>query len=140
MYCRDIKGIFNRKEAESMNYLYWSCSMRSDFKDIDKSKVYFITGAAGFIGFHLSKRLLDEGCTVIGLDNLNDYYDVNLKKTRLGIIEKYDSFKFIFADLQDKDTLFKIFKEYEIDIVVNLAAQAGVRYSITNQMYTYNPI
>lgn len=106
--------------------------MRSDFKDIDKSKVYFITGAAGFIGFHLSKRLLDEGCTVIGLDNLNDYYDVNLKKTRLGIIEKYDSFKFIFADLQDKDTLFKIFKEYEIDIVVNLAAQAGVRYSITN--------
>lgn len=106
--------------------------MRNDYKELDKSKVYFITGAAGFIGFHLSKRLLDEGCTVIGLDNLNDYYDVNLKKARLEIIQKYDKLKFIFADLQDKVTLEKTFKENKIDIVVNLAAQAGVRYSITN--------
>lgn len=106
--------------------------MRKDYKELDKSKVYFITGAAGFIGFHLSKRLLDEGCTVIGLDNLNDYYDINLKKARLEIIEKYDKFKFVFADLQDKEALDKVFRENEIDIVVNLAAQAGVRYSITN--------
>lgn len=106
--------------------------MRSDYKELAKNKVYFITGAAGFIGFHLTKRLLDEGCTVIGLDNLNDYYDVNLKKARLAIIEKYDSFKFIYADLQDKEALEKVFKENKIDIVVNLAAQAGVRYSITN--------
>ncbi|MDI3312178.1 MAG: NAD-dependent epimerase/dehydratase family protein, partial [Thermoanaerobacterium sp.] len=61
--------------------------MRSDYKELDKNKVYFVTGAAGFIGFHLCKRLLDEGCTVIGLDNLNDYYDVNLKKARLDIIK-----------------------------------------------------
>lgn len=106
--------------------------MRRDYKELDKDKVYFVTGAAGFIGFHLSKRLLDEGCTVIGLDNINDYYDVNLKKARLEIIEQYDSFKFVYADLQDKKALEKVFKENKIDIVVNLAAQAGVRYSIIN--------
>lgn len=106
--------------------------MRSDYRTLDKNKVYFVTGAAGFIGFHLSKRLLDEGCTVIGLDNLNDYYDVNLKKARLEIIENYDSFKFVYADLQNKKKLEEIFKKNKINIVVNLAAQAGVRYSITN--------
>lgn len=97
-----------------------------------KDKVYFITGAASFIGCHLSKKLLCEGCTVIGLDNPNNYYDVNLKKSRLKLLKKYDSFKFIYGDLQEKDTLEKTFKENKIDIVVNLAAQAGVRYSITN--------
>jgi UDP-glucuronate 4-epimerase len=106
--------------------------MRSDYKVLDKSKVYLVSGAAGFIGFHLCKRLLDEDCSVIGLDNLNDYYDVNLKRARLDIIKKYDKFKFILADLQDKETLEKVFKKSEINIVVNLAAQAGVRYSITN--------
>ena len=97
-----------------------------------KNKVYFITGVAGFIGFHLAKRLLDEGCTVLGMDNLNDYYDVNLKRSRLKIISKYPLFTFIQGDIQDKLTLEKIFQENKIDIVVNLAAQAGVRYSITN--------
>lgn len=106
--------------------------MRSDYKELDKNKVYFVTGAAGFIGFHLCKRLLDEGCTVIGLDNLNDYYDVNLKKARLDIIKACGKFKFVYADLQDKDALEKLFKENKIDIVVNLAAQAGVRYSLVN--------
>lgn len=110
--------------------------MKSEYKGLNKDKAYFITGAAGFIGFHLSKRLLDEGCTIIGLDNLNDYYDINLKKARLRIIEGYDSFKFLCADLQDKEALDKVFKENKIDIVVNLAAQAGVRYSITNP-YAY---
>ena len=106
--------------------------MRSDYKELDREKIYFVTGVAGFIGFHLSKRLLEEGCTVIGLDNLNNYYDVTLKKARLAIIEKNVRFKFVYADLQDKETLKRVFKENKIDIVVNLAAQAGVRYSITN--------
>lgn len=106
--------------------------MRSDYKDLDKEKIYLVTGAAGFIGFHLCKRLLDYGCAVLGLDNLNDYYDVDLKKARLGIIEEYSSFKFVYSDLQDKSAIAKVFKENKIDIVVNLAAQAGVRYSITN--------
>lgn len=106
--------------------------MRSDYRELDRNKVYFVTGAAGFIGFHLSKRLLEEGCTVIGLDNLNDYYDVNLKRDRLEVIKKYGKFKFIYADLEDKESLKKVFIENKIDIVINLAAQAGVRYSITN--------
>lgn len=106
--------------------------MRGKYAKLNIDKTYLITGAAGFIGFHLSKRLLDEGCTVIGLDNLNEYYDVNLKKARLEIIENYDSFKFICADLQDKEALEKVFIENKIDIVVNMAAQAGVRYSISN--------
>lgn len=106
--------------------------MECDFKGLDTSKIYFITGAAGFIGFHLSKRLLDEGCRVIGLDNLNDYYDVNLKRARLDIIKEYNKFKFIYGDLKDKEVLENIFMENKINIVANLAAQAGVRYSINN--------
>ena len=106
--------------------------MIENYKELNKNKTYFITGVAGFIGFHLAKRLLDEDCFVIGLDNLNDYYDVNLKKDRLNIIKQYNKFKFYYADLQDKQALEKIFKENKIDIVVNLAAQAGVRYSIIN--------
>jgi UDP-glucuronate 4-epimerase len=106
--------------------------VRNDYKNLNKNKVYFITGAAGFIGFHLSKRLLEEGCTVIGLDNINDYYDINLKKSRLELIKKYNNFIFILGDIQDKELLSKVFSDYRIDIVVNLAAQAGVRYSITN--------
>ena len=110
--------------------------MRSDYRELDRKKKYLVTGAAGFIGFHLSKRLLNEGCSVIGLDNLNDYYDVNLKKARLGILEREDNFKFVYANLQDKEAIHKVFKENEIDIVVNLAAQAGVRYSLINP-YSY---
>ena len=107
--------------------------MRSDYKELTRDKVYLVTGAAGFIGFHLSKRLLDEGCTVVGLDNLNDYYDVNLKKARLAILDTYDdAFQFIYADLQDNQVLERVFVENKIGIVVNLAAQAGVRNSITN--------
>ena len=106
--------------------------MIENYKELNKNKTYFITGVAGFIGFHLAKRLLDEDCFVIGLDNLNDYYDVNLKKDRLSIIKQYNNFKFYYADLQDKQALEKIFKQNKIDIVVNLAAQAGVRYSIIN--------
>lgn len=91
-----------------------------------------ITGAAGFIGFHLAVRLLESGETIIGFDNLNDYYDPRLKDERLKILGKYDNFTFIRGDLADKEAVEKVFTEYKPEIVVNLAAQAGVRYSITN--------
>ena len=90
-----------------------------------------VTGAAGFIGFHLCNQLLSRGDKVIGLDNLNDYYDVNLKKSRLESI-KNKNFIFVELDLLDKQSLQKVFSEHQFDTVVNLAAQAGVRYSITN--------
>lgn len=91
-----------------------------------------VTGAAGFIGFHLCKRLLETGHTVVGIDNLNNYYSVELKKDRLKILFNYNSFKFSQVNLEDKSNLQHIFKEYNFSHVVNLAAQAGVRYSITN--------
>ena len=91
-----------------------------------------ITGAAGFIGFHLSKRLLEDGYEIIGYDNINDYYDVNLKYARLEILEKYDKFTFIKGDLADGDKVTAVFEEYKPEICVNLGAQAGVRYSIEN--------
>ncbi len=91
-----------------------------------------VTGAAGFIGFHLSKRLLDDGYRVFGVDNLNDYYDLTLKQDRLEMLNSYPGFTFFKTDLSDMDQLERIFKEYGIDVVVNLAAQAGVRYSLTN--------
>jgi UDP-glucuronate 4-epimerase len=99
---------------------------------VDSKKTYLVTGAAGFIGMHLSKKLLEFGCKVIGYDNLNDYYDVNLKHRRLDILNKYENFTFHKADLIDKNYLEKLFDENEINIVINLAAQAGVRYSIEN--------
>lgn len=91
-----------------------------------------VTGAAGFIGFHLSKRLLDEGKKVIGFDNMNPYYDVRLKKSRLNILKEYDNFIFIKGDLADKEAVNRIFEQDQPEIVINLAAQAGVRYSIEN--------
>ncbi|GLO67569.1 SDR family NAD(P)-dependent oxidoreductase [Oceanobacillus kimchii] len=97
-----------------------------------ESKVYLITGAAGFIGYYLSKRLLDQGFNVVGLDNVNDYYDVNLKETRLKLLQPYDKFTFIKGDISDKEMVLRIFEEYKPSFVVNLAAQAGVRYSIEN--------
>jgi UDP-glucuronate 4-epimerase len=95
-----------------------------------------VTGAAGFIGFHLSKRLCDKGIKVIGIDNLNDYYDVRLKESRLDILKTLPNFSFHKIDLQDKPSIDGLFASHQIDYVVNLAAQAGVRYSITNP-YAY---
>lgn len=91
-----------------------------------------ITGAAGFIGFHVAKRLLsyDDCELLVGLDNLNDYYDIELKKSRKTILEKNEKFLFYKIDLLDDQKLRKIFSYYDFDIVINLAAQAGVRYSI----------
>ena len=97
-----------------------------------QNNVYFITGAAGFIGFYLSKRLLESGASVVGLDNMNDYYEVSLKEERLRILQEFDKFTFVKGDLADKELVFSIFEQNTPDIVVNLAAQAGVRYSIDN--------
>ena len=96
-----------------------------------KGKI-LITGAAGFIGFHLSQRLCKEKKEVIGLDNLNDYYDVELKKARLRILEQYDNFEFVKMDLKNTAEVLKLFEKEKFEYVVNLAAQAGVRYSIQN--------
>src|SRR4030095_3167024 len=105
-----------------------------------------VTGTAGFIGFHLANRLLGEGHTVIGIDSINDYYDVRLKYDRLAFagIDVYskdqsklvstDTSSYIFyqINLEDKTSLEKVFKEHSVNIVINLAAQAGVRYSLIN--------
>ena len=91
-----------------------------------------VTGAAGFIGFHLAKQLLANGHDVTGMDNLNDYYDVNLKGARLRQLEENSSFRFERADLVDREYVERIFAEGGFQVVVHLAAQAGVRYSLTN--------
>ena len=97
-----------------------------------ENKTILVTGSAGFIGYYLSKRLLEEikGVKVIGFDSVNDYYDVSLKEWRLEQLSKYDNFTFIRGNLADKELVNKVFKEYKPSVVVNLAAQAGVRYSI----------
>lgn len=98
-----------------------------------KNKTVFVTGAAGFIGSNLCKRLLqDFDVKVVGIDNMNDYYDVKIKEYRLNELSQYDKFIFIKGNISDKNLLHSLFEEYHFDIVVNLAAQAGVRYSITN--------
>jgi UDP-glucuronate 4-epimerase len=101
-------------------------------KLVDPNKTYLVTGAAGFIGYYLSKKLLEQGCKVIGVDNLNDYYDVNLKHARLQQLGPFKEFIFNKTDISDKGAVNNVFEEYKPNVVVNLAAQAGVRYSIEN--------
>ncbi|MBM7661717.1 UDP-glucuronate 4-epimerase [Bacillus mesophilus] len=103
-----------------------------NYKQLDPSKTYLVTGAAGFIGYYLSKKLLEQRCRVIGVDNINDYYDVNLKYTRLDRLAPYENFTFVKGDISDKETITRLFEEYRPNYVINLAAQAGVRYSIEN--------
>src|SRR5580658_2538499 len=91
-----------------------------------------VTGAAGFIGFHVAQRYLKEGRAVVGLDNLNDYYDPNLKLARLERLKSMPGFQFVRADLADAAALATVFREGKFEVVVNLAAQAGVRYSLIN--------
>ncbi|TYR36851.1 NAD-dependent epimerase [Sphingobacterium phlebotomi] len=115
-----------------------------------KYKKVLVTGAAGFIGFHLSKTLVDQGVEVVGLDNINDYYDINLKYARLAELgvkqeeaeswkqeaksSKYPNFRFVRLNLEDREALPELFEREKFDAVVNLAAQAGVRYSLENPM------
>jgi len=96
------------------------------------SRRILVTGAAGFIGYHLSERLLGAGDEVVGLDNLNDYYDPKLKEARLERLKKQKAFRFLRADLGDRTGVEKIWKEIQPEVVVHLAAQAGVRYSLTH--------
>jgi UDP-glucuronate 4-epimerase len=100
------------------------------------SKRVLVTGVAGFIGFHLANRLIAAGYQVMGIDNLNDYYDVNLKLTRLSILQGIPGFEFQKIDLRQKGDLEELFDAYKFNYVVNLAAQAGVRHSITHP-YSY---
>ena len=99
-----------------------------------KKKTILVTGAAGFIGSNLVKKIYKEvsDARVIGIDNMNDYYDVSLKEERLKELSEYESFVFVKGNIADKALIEKLFEEYTPEIVVNLAAQAGVRYSITN--------
>lgn len=91
----------------------------------------FITGSAGFIGFYVAKALLEQGYSVVGYDNLDDYYDIRLKRTRINLLEQYEKFVFYEADICDDDKLEEAANIHSIDYVIHLAAQAGVRYSLT---------
>ena len=97
---------------------------------VDNNHVILVTGSAGFIGFSLSRRLLEEGRRVVGIDNMNPYYDVNLKQARLEILKSFENFAFYEEDIQNLAALKDIFKHNPVDIICNLAAQAGVRYSL----------
>jgi UDP-glucuronate 4-epimerase len=99
-------------------------------------KKILITGAAGFIGYHLVQAIADRGDTITGIDNLNDYYDVNLKKARLSQLEQCKNFTFRKIDMADREAMTGLFGKGNFDVVINLAAQAGVRYSLKNP-YSY---
>ena len=102
---------------------------------------HLVTGTAGFIGFHLAKRLLERGDDVVGFDNVNDYYSVELKRDRLAQLADFQNFTFVQADLADQAQVDSVFRSHDFDRVVNLAAQAGVRYSLTNpRAYTESNI
>ncbi len=93
---------------------------------------YLVTGVAGFIGFHVARRLLDRGSAVVGIDNLNDYYDVQLKGDRVAQLQPYGRFEFRKLDLVDQGAMDQLFEQHRFEIVIHLAAQAGVRYSLKN--------
>ena len=98
------------------------------------AKKALVTGTAGFIGYHLAERLLKEGWQVVGYDNVNDYYDVNLKNARIERLNGKEGYSFVRADLENREVMNEVFDAHDFDVVVNLAAQAGVRYSIENPM------
>ena len=97
-----------------------------------KNAKVLITGGAGFIGFHLGKSLLEQGCTVLAVDSLNNYYDPALKQARLEILKQYPEFTFVHGNLEDEKLVNDTFESFQPEIVMNLAAQPGVRYSIEN--------
>jgi UDP-glucuronate 4-epimerase len=97
---------------------------------MNEREIYLVTGSSGFIGYYLSKNLLDHNCSVVGIDVMNEYYDVKLKETRLKILQEYDNFTFYRKNISNKETILNIFKKHRPKYVLHLAAQAGVRYSI----------
>ncbi len=97
-----------------------------------QKKVALVTGSAGFIGYHISRKLLDEGWRVVGLDCMSDYYEVSLKERRESILLKSDYYRSVHAKVEEPGLLIKLFKEEMPEVVIHLAAQAGVRYSIEN--------
>ena len=99
---------------------------------MNKNKKYLVTGSAGFIGFHLSKKLLVNSSIVVGIDNINNYYDQNLKKDRNKVLKRYRNYKFKKIDIKNYKKLERVFKQNKFECVINLAAQAGVRYSLLN--------
>jgi UDP-glucuronate 4-epimerase len=99
-------------------------------------RAILVTGAAGFIGFHVSQRLLLDGRAVVGLDSVNNYYDPKLKEARLDILKRYPNFSFVKLDLKDRTEIKALFEQYHFQVVIHLAAQAGVRYSLENP-YAY---
>jgi len=103
---------------------------------MSKNEIVLVSGSAGFIGFHVVRQLCSRGYRVVGIDNLNDYYDVSLKQSRLDILNDINGFSFYRVDLSDRAAIDNLFEKYKFQYVVNLAAQAGVRYSITNP-YAY---
>ena len=105
--------------------------VRRGISKIDMKKI-LITGAAGFIGAHLSQKVIAGGAEVVGLDNLNDYYDPNLKRARMAALAEGERFTHVAIELSDRPAMERLFQEHRFDVVVNLAAQAGVRYSLTN--------
>jgi UDP-glucuronate 4-epimerase len=109
--------------------LKWEDKTERGRVNLDK---VLLTGSAGFIGFHVAKRLLDDGKQVLGLDNLNEYYDVNLKRARLRQLVERPGFRFIRADVADQQRMEHLFRAQRFDCVIHLAAQAGVRYSLTH--------
>src|SRR5262245_10636001 len=106
--------------------------MPGDGRDPTPMTPVLITGTAGFIGYHLARRFLDSGAAVVGVDDVNDYYDVSLKEARLAQLKPYNRFVEVRADLADLPALTQVFAEHRFATVVNLAAQAGVRYSLRN--------
>ena len=108
-----------------------SMPVRRGISKIDMKKI-LITGAAGFIGAHLSQKVIAGGAEVVGLDNLNDYYDPNLKRARMAALAEGERFTHVAIELSDRPAMERLFQEHRFDVVVNLAAQAGVRYSLTN--------
>jgi UDP-glucuronate 4-epimerase len=114
------------KEPKKLQAIKKGFNMDFEFKNV------LVTGAAGFIGFHLCQRLVNDGARVTGVDNLNRYYDVSLKEARLGRIKSAENFTFVKLDLADRAGMENLFSSNHFDVVVNLAAQAGVRYSLTN--------